>query len=1006
VPVEFLTDDHLRRYARYNNDPSPEQLAQYFTLTEADRTLIALRTNESRTRFGMAVQLCSLRFLSTILKDFQNVPNVVLQTIARQLGITDTRVLREYGTQAKTRQKHARLIREHLGYKDFTGIEVLHLVRWLYAKLLVGDERPIVLFDLTTRKLEQRNVILPGASTLARLIVRVRKRVSEVLHRDLARKLNIEQIQRLEELLMVPEGARLSTLERLRLPPTRFNTPALLHALNRLEQIRALGVGEIDLRYVPESRLWSLSRHALVAWAQTIAKLGTHRRQATLLAVVQYLERSATDDALDVFDTLMNSLGVKSERKWRKERLRNLRDLDASALLLRDAVRILFDAAVPDEKVRATVFARYSEATLLDADTHVTELASEPGEEETQAWLNASSEVSRFIPPLLSVLSFNGTPAAKALLAAVNFIVINGSKTNASWAKAPRDFIPKTWQAQVLRHGVLNRPAYLICVALQLRQALKRREIFVTRSHRFGDPRAQLLQGVAWDQVQTEVLRSLDLTINPQDLIDRLSTELHAAYQSVGQNLEGNAHVRFEDDDGVLTPIITPLEALPESEAFKVLDANVTSRLPDIDLAELLLEIDARSGFITEMLTVAESQPRRDDFMISVCAVLVSQACNIGLRAVAQPNHPALNLARLAWVQQSYVRADTLVRANAKLVEQQASLELAQRWGGGEVASADGLRFVVPVRSIHTGSNSKYFGSGRGITYYTLTSDHFTMLHGIVVPGTLRDSLYILSTLLEQQTSLEPKEIMSDTAGYSDVVFGLFRLLGYQFSPRLADVGGSRYWRFDREANYGSLNDVSKNKINTALIAQHWDDVLRVIGSLKLGTVRAPDVMRVLARDGSLSGLGKAIAEVGRAAKTLYLLAYLDDEGYRRRIHTQLNRGESRGRLARAIAHGRKGEIRQKYREGMEDQLGALGLVANAVTLWNTQYLQAGLGVVEAMGDEVLEEDVARLSPLKFAHISMLGRYHFELAEVAAAGDLRPLRDPNAIDPVELLWVD
>ena len=143
----------------------------------------------------------------------------------------------------------------------------------------------------------------------------------------------------------------------------------------------------------------------------------------------------------------------------------------------------------------------------------------------------------------------------------------------------------------------------------------------------------------------------------------------------------------------------------------------------------------------------------------------------------------------------------------------------------------------MPVRSIHTGSNSKYFGSGRGITYYTLTSDHFTMLHGIVVPGTLRDSLYILSTLLErpkpegaavgvkrQQTSLEPKEIMSDTAGYSDVVFGLFRLLGYQFSPRLADVGGSRYWRFDREANYGVLNDVSKNKINTALIAQHWDD--------------------------------------------------------------------------------------------------------------------------------------------------------------------------------------
>jgi TnpA family transposase len=126
------------------------------------------------------------------------------------------------------------------------------------------------------------------------------------------------------------------------------------------------------------------------------------------------------------------------------------------------------------------------------------------------------------------------------------------------------------------------------------------------------------------------------------------------------------------------------------------------------------------------------------------------------------------------------------------------------------------------------------------------------------------------------------------------------------------------------------LNDAAIGTIKTVLIAEHWEDILRVVGSLKLGAVKAPDILWALTREASLSGLGKAIAEVGRAAKTSYLLAYLDDEAYRRRIHTQLNRGESRGRLARAVAHGGKGEIRQKYREGMEDQLGALGLVVNA----------------------------------------------------------------------------
>ena len=75
-----------------------------------------------------------------------------------------------------------------------------------------------------------------------------------------------------------------------------------------------------------------------------------------------------------------------------------------------------------------------------------------------------------------------------------------------------------------------------------------------------------------------------------------------------------------------------------------------------------------------------------------------------------------------------------------------------------------------------------------------------------MIPGTLRDSLFILEGLLEHQTSLNPHEVMSDTAGYSDVVFGLFWLLGYQFSPRLADLGEARFWRIDATADYGVLD--------------------------------------------------------------------------------------------------------------------------------------------------------------------------------------------------------
>ena len=78
---------------------------------------------------------------------------------------------------------------------------------------------------------------------------------------------------------------------------------------------------------------------------------------------------------------------------------------------------------------------------------------------------------------------------------------------------------------------------------------------------------------------------------------------------------------------------------------------------------------------------------------------------------------PALTRGRLSWVEQNYFRPDTVTKANVRLVDAQREIPLVQSWGGGEVASADGMRFVVPVQTLNAGANSKYFNRGRGITY-------------------------------------------------------------------------------------------------------------------------------------------------------------------------------------------------------------------------------------------------------------------------------------------------
>jgi TnpA family transposase len=144
-------------------------------------------------------------------------------------------------------------------------------------------------------------------------------------------------------------------------------------------------------------------------------------------------------------------------------------------------------------------------------------------------------------------------------------------------------------------------------------------------------------------------------------------------------------------------------------------------------------------------------------------------------------------------------------------------------------------------------------------------------------------------------------------------------------------------------------------------------------------------------RQGHPTPLGQAFAEYGRIDKTLHLLSVLDpmDSSYRRSLGEQLSVQESRHRLARKICHGNAGKIRQAYREGQEDQLAALGLVLNAVVLWNSTYLSAIVDQPRAQGVPIKDEDVARLSPLGHAHLNCLGRY--PIASSAPERGLRPL---------------
>ena len=998
MPVEFLSEEQTKNYGRFCSPPSEEQLARYFHLDDADRILVRKRRGD-HNRLGFAAQLGTVRFLSTFLSDPTDVPENVVVYIGRQLGIENLSSLNRYGI-GETRWDHADEIKNHYGYKDFTDkTESFALVRWLYNRCVLSNERPNVLFDLATARLVERKVLLPGATVLARLISRVRDRAAKNLWSSLSALTTPLQKRRLEKLLEVSEESRQSHLDRLRRGPVRVSGPGLVEALKRVEELRGLGVGAVDLSAFPPGRIKALSQYAARSKAAHIEQMRNNRRTATLLGFAKTTELAAMDDALDVLDSLAEKIFKEARQAGEKKRMRTLRDLDSAALDLRKVCDVILNENVPTDKLRDMIFGQISPEQLAGALQRVSDLARPADDNYEQEITESYRAVRRFLPRLLSTISFSGTAGGKAVLRALEFLQSLEGKRNPDMKAAPLEGVSKAWRRRIIgQDGQISKQAYTLCTLERLHTALRRRDVFVSESGRWSDPREKLLSPDRWKKQKTRFCHTLGHPKSGEEAAEILGKQLDTAYLETMCGLDANTALLLHPANTSKNFVLSSLDELEEPDSLTRLRREVAARLPRVDLPEVLLEIDALTGFANEFTHISEQNARAEGLPVSLCAALVAQACNIGLGPVIDPSFPPLMRHRLSWVMQNYFRSETLIRANARLVDHQTAIPLAGMWGGGEVSSADGMRFVVPVQSIHARPNGKYFGRGRGVTYYNFTSDQFAGFHHIVIPGTLRDSMYILQGLLEQETSLNVKEIMADTAGASEVVFGLFWLLGYQFSPRLADIGKARFWRCNPQADYGALNSISRNFVKPERYIRHWDDILRTAASLKMGTVRASELIRSLFNSKRPTALGKAIAELGKIPKTAYMLNYISDENYRRRILTQLNRGEGRHGLAREMYHGKKGELRQSYRDGQEEQLGALGLVVNALVLWNTIYMQATLHQLEMEGYEVRPEDKARLSPLAHEHCNFMGRHSFRPEGLPPKGTLRPLRKPQKLE--------
>jgi TnpA family transposase len=963
-------------------------LIRHWTLSPAEIVAIQRRRRD-RNRLGFALQLCSLRYPGRLLRPGECIPGPALRYVAHQLD-ADPDALAAYAVRFQTRYEQLEALRESFGFTALGRPQRRELLAWLLPVALATASAPVIAATLMD-ELRRRQIIVPGPSVIERMVATAVLLAERQVAGRLTRDLSAGQAAALDALLRIKDGTPTSVLAWARQPPGAPGHRALSRLVEQLACLRAVGLDPALAAGVHPERLRQLAREGGRFTAQHLRALSPSRRRATLVATVLDATTRLTDDSVALFDRAVGRLFRRAEAREEDAVLRNARAVNDKVRLLAELGDALLAARQAGSDPLAAVEAAVGWERLARGVEEARRLVR-PDKADLAALAKRVWPVLHRLGPLfLETFRFRAVPAASGALRAIEVLrdVYRGG--GKAWPRSlPVAFLRPAWRDAVLADGTADRRGWEVATLLALRDRLRAGDVWVEGSRQWRAVEDQLIAPALFASMREAGPLPVAVPADAPAYLEERRTLLTRRLTEVGERAARDALVDVRIRGTELT--ITPHKA-DTPEAADLLAKRLYGMLPALRITDLLTEVDRWTGLAARFTHLRSGLPAADPRV--VLTAVLADATNLGLTRMAEACSVA-SYHHLAWTAGWHLREETYRRALAALVDAQQRQPLAAAFGDGTASSSDGQLFPTAGRGEAAGTINARAGREPVVSVYTHISDRYAPFHAEAIAAA-GEAAHVIDGLLYHEADLAPAVHHTDGGGVSEHVFGLARLLGFRFAPRIPNLAERRLYAFAAADTSPALAPFTAGRIDENLIAAHWDDLLRLATSVRTGVVSASLVLRRLGAYPRQNGLARALREVGRIERTLFVLDWLDDPHLRRRATAELNKGEARNALARAVCFHRLGRLRDRGAEALQHRATGLALVTAAIVLWNTVYLGRALELLQRQGEDVPGALLAHLAPLGWRHINLTGDYLWPTGARLEPDGFRALRARTAM---------